>query len=47
MNKIIKWFYEIIGWVMFALFIGVCITVPAALTIWAVRWILIMVGVIV
>lgn len=47
MNKFTKLLYDIFGYVMFGLFIGVSITVPAAIIVWAVKWILVMVGVIV
>lgn len=47
MNKLTNFLYEAFGYVMFALFLGVCLAVPSAVIVWAVKWILVMVGVIV
>ena len=47
MNKLTNFLYTALGYIIGALFIGMCVTVPAAVIIWAVNWILVMVGVIV
>ena len=41
-----KFFSDLLEIVIAALFVGVAITVPAAIIVWAIRWILTMTGVI-
>lgn len=45
--KVIKFFETLLEVVLSALFVGVAITVPAAIIVWAIRWILTMTGVII
>ena len=44
MNKLTSFFYDAFAYLVIALFGAMCITVPAAITVWAIRWILIMFG---
>ncbi len=44
--KVIKFFDTLLEVILSAMFVGVAITVPAAVIVWAIRWILTMVGVI-
>ena len=44
--KVKKFFGDLLETIMAALFVGVAITVPAAIIVWAIKWILTMIGVI-
>lgn len=47
MNKFTNFFYDAFAYLVIGLVGAVMVTVPAAITVWAIRWILIMFGVIV
>lgn len=39
--------FDVFGYIFFVLFCAMCLVVPAAIVVWAIRWILLMTGVIV
>ena len=45
MNKLTKIFYEFVTWLIALAIMLAGITVPAALSVWAIKWILTMFGV--